>query len=348
MRVRVLGAGVVGLAVADELVARGHRVQVVDPAPASGASHAAAGMLCPAAEVWWGEEEILRLGVASLELWPEFAARCGVALREGATVMVGYDAGDLQQVQRQADLLGALGRPVTALDRRAVRELEPSLARVAGGARAEGEGSVDPRAVTAALRARLGDRVVAEPRPAGAEEPDVTVVATGARLPAPFADLVRGVRGEIVRLRSDDPPARVVRGWAGGEPIYLVPRGDGRVVVGATSEEHADDAVVSAGGVWRLLGAARALWPALDRAELLETTARDRPATADGLPLVGPTDLDGVLLAAGHHRHGVLLAPLTARLVADHLDDGRVEPALDPRRFPLPAPALTALPGGPR
>jgi glycine oxidase len=115
--------------------------------------------------------------------------------------------------------------------------------------------------------------------------------------------------------------------------VHLVPRASGEVVIGATSEEHDGDPVVTLGGVARLLHAARELVPALDRAEFIEAIARDRPGTPDNLPLVGPSGVDGVVLAAGHYRHGVLLAPLTARLLADHLETGHVQPALDPRRF---------------
>lgn len=326
MRVEVLGAGIIGLTVAEELQRRGHAVSVVDPQPAGGASYAAAGMLSPATEVWHGEEDVLRLGTLALGLWPELAARLGVALRRHGTLLVGHDDGDLQQVHRQVDLLSRHGHDVGLLDRTGVRGLEPSLARVAGGALLRDEASVDPREVCQALL----DRVPVRGEPAGA---DVTVVATGSRLPQPWTRLVSGVRGEILRLRSEDPPTRTVRGWVGGEPVYLVPRGDGRVVLGATSEHHDAAPLVTAGGALRLLAAARSLWPALDRAELVEASARDRPATADGLPLVGPSGVDGVLLAAGHHRHGVLLAPLTARLVADHLESGTTDPAVDPRRF---------------
>ena len=331
MRVEVLGAGVVGLTVADELLRRGHEVVVVDPRPAGGASYAAAGMLSPAAEVWHGEEDVLRLGTASLRLWPALAGRLGVELRRGGTLLVGYDAADLQQVERQVELLTRHGHDARVLDRTGVRDLEPALARVAGGALLPAEASIDPRAVCDALLARVPLRA----EPVGA---DVTVVATGVRLPEPWTHLVSGVRGEVLRLRSDDPPERTVRGWVAGEPVYLVPRGDGRVVVGATSEHHDGEPVVTAGGALRLLAAARDLWPALDRAELVEATARDRPATVDGLPLVGPSGIDGVVLAAGHHRHGVLLAPLTAQLVADHLETGSVDPALDPRRLGAPVP----------
>ncbi len=337
MEVHVLGAGIVGLAVADELLRRGHRVTVVDPDPGSGASYAAAGMLSPSAEVWHGEHDLLRLGAASLALWPDFAARLGVPLRTTGTLLAGLDAGDLQQVRRQVDLLRAHGRSAEQLDRREVAEREPTLARTAGGAWLADDHSVDPRAVVRALL----DRVPVAPVVAGGGRPDVTVVATGSRLPAPYDTLVRGVRGEILRVHSDDPPAVTVRGWARDEPVYLVPRASGEVVVGATSEEHDQAPVVTAGGVHRLLTAARELWPAVDRARFVEAVARDRPGTADNLPLVGPSGDDGVVLAAGHYRHGVLLAPLTARLVADHLETGLVEPVLDPRRF-------TAVPSGRR
>jgi glycine oxidase len=333
MRLHVLGAGIVGLACADELVARGHEVTVVDPAPGSGASYAAAGMLSPAGEAWWGEPDVHRLGVASARLWPSCAARLGVPLHDRGTLLTGYDAADLQQVARQAEVLGGLGVEVELLGGREVRRLEPVLARVAGGALLPEDRAVDPRAVVAALLERHRERVVPS-RPD--RRVDGTVVATGARLPAPFSHLVRGVRGEVLRLRSDDPPARVLRGWARGEPVYVVPRPDGEVVVGATVEEHDAPPVPTGGGVLRLLAAARELVPGLDRAELVEATARDRPATPDHLPLVGPSHQPHTWLAAGHFRHGVLLAPLTARLLADAVEGAAPDPALDPRRFDLP------------
>jgi glycine oxidase len=328
MRVRVLGAGIVGLACAHELLGRGHAVEVVDPAPGRGASHAAAGMLSPSSEVWHGEEEILRLGLASAARWPAYAERLGVPLATAGTLLVGRDAGDLQEVERQVALLAAYGVSVDLLGPAESRRLEPTLtSRVAGGALLPDDHSVDPRAVVVALL----ERVPVLPHPGG--DVDVTIVATGSRLPEPFGGLVRGVRGEILRVQSDDVPARTVRGWVHGTPVYLVPRPGGEVVVGATSEEHEEPPVPTVGGVARLLEAARALVPGLDRAELTEAIARDRPATADNLPLVGPTHDPRVVLAAGHFRHGVLLAPLTAELVADHLETGCFDPALDPRRL---------------
>jgi glycine oxidase len=345
MRVTVLGAGIIGLACADELATRGHRVTVVDPTPGHGASYVAAGMLSPAGEFWHGEEALLGLGLRSAALWPAFAAGLGVPIRATGTLLVGLDHGDLQQVQRQAALLAAHGVRVEPLTGCEVRTAEPTLSdRVRGGARFPDDHSVDPREVIRALLARLEPRVTGGMAAGRAVQQawgefqftshgtDAVVVATGATLPAPYAHLVRGVRGEIVRARTDDPPAQTVRGSAHGEPVYVVPRAGGEVVIGATSEEHDGPPLVTLGGVARLLEAARGLIPGLHRAELFEAMARDRPGTLDNLPLVGPID-DGIVLAAGHYRHGVLLAPLTARLVADHLETGLVEPVVDPRRF---------------
>lgn len=325
LRVRVRGAGIVGLAVAAELLRRGHEVEVVDRAPGSGASGVAAGMLAPAAEATWAAPGVLELGRRSLGLWPGFAALLGVPLPRGGTLLVGHDLGDLLDVRRQATLLD---RPAEALDPDALRDLEPGLGRVAGGLLLLDDHRVDPREVLAALAARVP--VVPAP---GGRAPDVTVLATGARLPAPYSGLVRPVRGEVLRLRVAEPPGRTVRGWVAGEPVYVVPRPGGEVVVGATVEEHDGPPVVTAEGVRRLLSAATTLLPGLDRAEVVELAARDRPGTVDDLPLVGPTLDPSVVLAAGHFRHGVLLAPLTAQLVADHLEHGSVHPLTDPRRL---------------
>ena len=328
MRVRVLGAGIIGLSCADELVRRGHDVLVVDRDPTRGASYAAAGMLSPSAEVWHGEEALLELGLRSLALWPGYAARLGMGLHTTGTLLVGRDDGDLQLVERQCALLNRCGIDVPMLDRRQARRREPMLGpRVVGGAWLRDDHSVDPRTVLAGLLARTP--VVAE----SSAPCDVTVVATGARLPQPFAHLVRGVRGEIVRARGGGSlPAHHPRMGA-RRPCLRRPagfrRGGHRSDVGGARH----GAWSHVGGVARLLQAARELVPGLDRAEFIEAIARDRPGTADNLALVGPSGVDRVVLAAGHFRHGVLLAPLTARLVADHLETGYVEPALDPRRL---------------
>ena len=207
-------------------------------------------------------------------------------------VLVARDGRDLVEARRQAALLAEHGIEAVPLDPAALAQVEPRLtSRAAGGVLLPGDRSVDPRAVLAALLERVevdaGDDAVDAGVDAGVEH-DVEVLATGCSLPAPHSHLVRPVRGEVVRLRSDDPPSYVVRGWVFGEPVYLVPRASG----------------------------------------------------PDDLPLVGPTHDPGVVLAAGHFRHGVLLAPLTALLVADLLEGADPDPLTDPRRL-LEEPCTT-------
>src|SRR5690606_4829372 len=146
-----------------ELRRRGHRVRVLDPAPCSGATHAAAGMLAPDAEVWHGEPDLHAHGRASARLWHSWAERLGLTLHPHGTLLVGHDAADRQEVTRQADLLAGRGAAPRALDRRSVGELEPGLARVAGGHLLRDDLAVDPREAVEALRVRLSD--VIEPTP---------------------------------------------------------------------------------------------------------------------------------------------------------------------------------------
>ncbi|MBO9522804.1 MAG: FAD-dependent oxidoreductase [Nocardioidaceae bacterium] len=308
MRVAVAGAGIVGLTCAWWLAEAGYDVRVFDPAPGEGATYAAAGMLAPAGEAWFGEEDLLRLGLASAALWPAFGRRIGVRVARTGTVLAGFDAGDVAVLARAVSLLRSLEVPVSSVT-------EPVLSdRVAGTAFLPGDAHVNPRSVVEALLALLGDRVVRSPLPA-APAADVVVRCTGA---AAHPSL-RPVRGEILRVRCTDPPRHMVRGLVRGEPVYLVPRFDGEVVVGATSESLSDQpAGPTVGGVLRLLDAARSLVPSLDRAEVLEVLARDRPGSPDNGPLIGFTGA-GELLAAGHGRGGVLLAPITAAAVLAHV-----------------------------
>lgn len=337
LRVVVIGGGIIGLACADELARSGHDVRVCDPAPGSGATYAAAGMLAPAGEAWFGQEPLLRLGQDSLARWPGFAEslqeRSGVdlELRATGTLLVAADRDDLAEVRRACDLLRRAGVRVDDLDRAALRAEEPALtSRVVGGAVLPDDQQVNPTLVTKALLTVLGDRVVrsaAEPAGLGvvlsdgAQLPaDVVLLATGAdRLPR-----VRPVRGEIIRVLAPDPPRRMIRARLHGEQVYVVPRRGGEVLIGATEQEHArGDPVPTVGGVARLLEAGRALLPGLDTAELLEITARDRPGSPDNGPVIGPVPADGPsrrLVAGGHYRGGVLLAPVTAAVVRAHVE----------------------------
>ena len=345
MRVAVIGAGVIGLACAHELVASGHTVSVFDATPAEGATYAAAGMLSPAGEAWHGEDSLLRLGLASAGMWAEYADRLSTSSgidvdhRDAGTLLVGKDHDDLNVVLRTMDLLAAHGVEAEQLGRDELIGKEPALSnRVAGGVFLPGDHSVNPRRVAAALMAGIGERLThanAEPyvvdgRCRGVvtdrgsiHASDVVVVATGHRLdeliPGPRR-VVRPVRGEIVLVRTDDPPSRTIRANIHGRPVYVVPRAGGEVVIGATSEEHAGEPTPTVGGVLRLLEDARALVPTLDAAGILDVTCRIRPGTPDNGPLVGPSSTPGLLVAGGHYRGGVLLAPITASTIRAYVE----------------------------
>ncbi|GGO81870.1 glycine oxidase ThiO [Nonomuraea cavernae] len=353
----IVGGGVVGLSVAWRLSRAGQDVTVVDPAPATGASHAAAGMLAPVSEVAYTEQPLLRLGAASLRGWPSFAAelaadagfepagdpaeaaRIGLDLRADGTLDVAFGADDLAALDELAAYMEKLGLPVERLTGRECRRLEPMLApSVRGGLLAPGDAWVDPRRVTAALLAALerrgvplvrarvsellrdGDTVAGvrlEPPGAPAEiRAERVVLAAGAWSAELAAVPVRPVKGQIMRLRSAEPLlGRCVRGTVHGTPVYLVPRGDGELVVGATQEELGFDTRVTAGGLYELLRDARELVPGVTELEVADIVAGLRPGTPDNVPIIGPSAVPGLVLATGHHRGGVLLAPLTAAIL---------------------------------
>jgi glycine oxidase len=362
VRVAVVGAGIVGLACAEELLRAGHDVTVFDPDPGGGATHAAAGMLSPGGEAWYGEIDLLRLGLASSRLWPEYARRLAddsgtaVDFRPQGTVLAGQDSDDLSTVTRSLAVLHAEGVSVRELDRRELRAHEPTLTRAAGGALLPGDHSVNPRRVAAALCRLVGERLVRRQvevtdtgvcLPGSGPVPcDAAVVATGvqARDVVPH---VRPVQGETIRLRATDPPAHVVRARVHGESVYVVPRAGGEVVVGASEEEHGGEPVATVGSVVRLLHAARTILPGLDTAQLLDVTARHRPGTPDNGPLLGPRPTrDGPpqILAVGHYRGGVLLAPLTAQVVLAYVESRpvpEVAQAFTATRFTAPATATS-------
>jgi glycine oxidase len=315
--VTVAGGGVIGLSIAWRAAQRGLRATVFDRGPfGEGTSWVAAGMLAPVSEADAGEPALLRAGRESLSRWPAFAAELelGDAYRECGTLVVARDADEAKALERERVLLEDLGLPVTRLLGSAARKLEPGLAPgIRAALDVPGDHAVDPRSLIAALvvaceRAgvvlRPGEEV-GEP-PAGGR----VVLATGAWAGAP----VRPVKGQILRLRDPDGPGlidRVIR----HERFYLVPRGDGRYVLGATMEERGFDVTVTAGGVRELLQEAQLVVPGIDEMVLEETAAGLRPGTPDNGPLLGERE-DGVIVAAGHHRNGILLAPLTADAIA--------------------------------
>ena len=342
--VTVVGGGVIGLAVAWRCAQRGLRVRVLDPSPGAGASHAAAGMLAPVGEAAFGEEALARLLLDSARRWPAFSAELTAATgrdlgyRTEGTLTVASTADDLAEAERLCAYHRGLGLTVTASRPSALRDREPALSpRIRGGAHTPDDHQVDPRRLVVALREVLGAGgvpiVAAMPTALSGVDGDVVVVAAGCGT-ARLAGLpVRPVKGQILRLRSPtgEPCFRhVIRGYVDGRHVYLVPRADGEVVVGATAEERADPAV-TAGAVLELLRAAIDLIPELGEYELVETLVGFRPATPDNAPLLGRRNADPrIVVAAGHYRNGVVLTPVTADLIAGLIDTGVADPALEP------------------
>jgi glycine oxidase len=345
----VVGAGAVGLAAAWSAARRGLRVVAVEAsAPGAGASGVAAGMLAPVTEADFGEDDLIELHLAGARMWPAFARELeqasgmAVGYRTTGTLSVAVDRDEAEVLRRLHELQRELGLDAEWLAPRACRRLEPGLApRIAGGILAPGDHQVSPRALIAALAAALvaaggevrpGMRVSGVETGAGAVQGVVlengdrltaraVVLATGAEsalleLPEAARVPVRPVKGQILRLRARDlaplPATRVIR----TPEVYAVPREDGRLVVGATMEEQGFDVSVTAGGVLELLRRAYDALPGIAELELVEARAGLRPAAPDNGPVVGESDVPGLVWATGHWRNGILLAPVTGAAVA--------------------------------
>ncbi|MGI5212017.1 glycine oxidase ThiO [Plantactinospora sp. CA-290183] len=363
--VTVVGAGPIGLATAWRCAARGMRVTVYDPEPGSGASDVAAGMLAPVAEAHFGERALTGLLAESAARWPAFAAELAectgldLGYRTEGTLTVALTGDDLAEAERLWTYQRELGLPVTALRPAELRAREPLLApRLRGGALAPGDHQVDPRRLVAALRVaaeRAGVTLVPRPvRRLSELDPGATVVAAGCGTAALTGLPVRPVKGQILRLRAPGgaPPGfrHVIRGHADGRGVYLVPRADGEVVLGATVEERGD-LRVTGGAVLELLRAATDLLPEIAEYELVEARAGLRPGTPDNAPLLGALpDRPEVVVATGHYRHGIVLTPVTADLIAELLATGSPDPAIapfSPGRFARPAAGGAGMDNGP-
>ena len=361
-RVHVVGGGVIGLACAWELSRDGHDVTVVAPAPGrDGAAWVAAGMLAPVNEAQFGEAPLTRLRLEGAQRWPAFAAQLEAAsghtigYDRSGTVTVALDASDranLDDLLAYQHSLGLAAHRRSASEcRRLVPALNPALR---GGMEVPGDHQVDNRALLGALlqACRLAGvsfevATVSEIAPGPAVvladgrrlRADHVLLAAGTGLPSigglekAGLPTVRPVKGHILRLgpigKGQGPFLPLtVRGLVRGHSVYLVPRRDGSVVVGATVEERGADTTVQAGAVHELLCDARTIVPGLDELALLEAVAGLRPATPDNTPRLGWTALDGVAVATGHFRNGILLAPLTAAAMVDLLGRRAVSPLI--------------------
>ncbi len=351
----VVGGGIIGLAAAWQAATAGLDVAVVDPAPGRGSTWAAAGMLAPVAEASFGEEALAALNVAAVRAWPGFAADLEAAagepvhFRPDGTLLVAGDPSDRAATDRILAFHHTIGLAADRLGARASRESEPLLAPgISGGVDLPDDHQVDNRAVVGALLAACrasgvsvvadevarveiaGDRVTGVTLAGGDQvRAGAVVVAAGSRsgaldgLPADARFPVRPVRGVTVRLVAGDGAPRLrrtVRALVHGRTCYLVPRHDGHLVVGATMDERGPDPTVPLGGLVDLLDDARRVVPALDEYDVVEVTPGLRPGSPDNGPLVGGTATVGLVVATGHFRNGILLAPLTADEVVGILD----------------------------
>jgi glycine oxidase len=350
-QVLVVGGGVIGLSCAWQLADQGHQVSLVAPNPGhDGASWVAAGMLAPVTEAQFGEAALTSLLLDGAARWKDFAT----ALEAATGVRVGYDQSgtlavavdqsdkaaldDLEHYQRS---LGLTPRRRTAS---ACRALIPALSPVLrGGLEVADDHQVDNRALLGALvlacaaagvamwrdrvrsvRSGGTDRWEAVTEGGTALGADVVVLASGVGTPSiavpAGCDLpeIRPIKGHVIRLgpaAGVAPLGRTIRALVHGRSVYVVPRSDGSLVIGATMEERGYDVSVQAGAVHQLLTDARSVLPGLDEYEFWEATAGLRPATADNTPCIGWTNQPGLVMATGHYRNGILLAPLTAAAV---------------------------------
>jgi glycine oxidase len=369
----IIGAGVVGLGAAWRLAQRGAAVTVFDKGRAGqGASHAAAGMLAACAEAEPGEEALVALGRLSQSLWPDFAAGLeqasglSVDLRREGTLLLALTADDQKRLHHHLAFQQGLGLPLEWISAAEVRRREPHLAAaIAGAIWSPEDHQVDNRKLAAALRiaAERAGATIREHTPVeriivangrssgialadGAEIPaDVVVLAAGAwsraiaGLPPALRPPVRPVKGQMIALAMDVPLISHVV-WAPG--VYLVPRNDGRLLLGATVEEKGFDTALTAGGVLSLLEAAWRALPAIEELPVAEMWVGHRPGSRDDAPILGPGPVEGLVYATGHHRNGILLAPVTANAVARLVLDGVVDPPIRPFGIDRFAPALAA------
>ncbi|STD37706.1 amino acid oxidase flavoprotein [Corynebacterium striatum] len=362
--VAIVGAGVIGLATAVEMAQSGINVDVFDPAPASGATHHAGGMLAPAAEVVYQQDPLFPLMQASGKWYPELIAAVAkhsdldTGYRDEGTLVVAADRADSQHLSELMDYQNAHGMQVERITVRQARSLEPGLSpRLAGAVSIPGDTQVFPRQWALALydaAENLGVRfhrtkvthiddgvdggMVHTEEGTFAADQVVLAAGLGANGLSGWSQPLRPVYGDILRLRVPEQRRpllnRVVRGFVEDRPIYLIPRGDGTIAVGATSREDSLHAPL-AGGVYDLLRDAVRVLPGIEDCEFLEATTGARPGTPDDLPYLGRVS-DRLIVSTGYFRHGILLAAFGARCTRELVlgEDPSIDlSACDPLRF---------------
>jgi glycine oxidase len=358
----IIGAGVMGLGIAWRLAQAGCPVTLYDRGAAGhGASWAAAGMLAAAVETEPGEEQLLALTLESQRMWPGFAreleaaAGISVGYRDEGTIVVALTRDDAEQLRHTFEFQRNLGLRLEWLSGAEARRHEPHLRpSIAGAVLSQGDHQVENRQLVRALAqaARSMGAVLREHQPVreieviggracavvtglGRDPADIVVLAAGAwsreigGIPPAHLPPVRPIKGQMLALRMD-AAAPLMRHVVWLPRGYLVPRNDGRLVVGGTVEERGFDDTITAGGMLALLEGAWRAVPGIEELPIVETWVGFRPGSRDDAPMLGPSGIDGLVIATGHHRNGILLTPITAEAISAYVLTGDLPERLGP------------------
>ena len=372
-RTVVVGAGVVGLGIAWRLAQAGCSVTIYDKGQAGrGASWAAAGMLAAAVETEPGEEPLLPLALESQRLWPDFAseleAASGISVeyRGEGTMAVALNRDDAATLRHSYEFQKGLGLDLHWLTASQAREREPHLKPgIAAAVWSPRDHQVENRLLGRALGAAArkagvelvehcpvreitieNDRATGIVTERGADRADIVVLAAGAwsreigGIPPSHRPPVRPIKGQMIALQMDKA-APLLRHVLWLPRAYLVPRLDGRLVIGATVEERGFDERLTAGGLLALLDGAWRAVPTIEELPIAETWVGFRPGSRDDAPMLGPSGIDRLVVATGHHRNGILLTPVTAAVVSSYILSGRLSDIalpFSPERFSASRP----------
>ncbi len=366
-RVIIVGGGVIGLGIGWQLAKAGCTVSIYERDQAGrAASWAAAGMLAPHAEVHFEERALLRLGVQSCRMYPEWVAeletdsQMNVGYRAEGTLIVGVDRDDARELEHLYESQQLLDLKVEWITGTEAREMEPLISpKITAAIWSRDDHQVDNRAMVDALieAYRRASGTLYENTPideietvdgkakgvwirGNLEIADVIVLAAGCwsgdidGLPKAVQPPVRPVKGQMLALQMEEGIAlqKVIRAPRAKYPtdVYLVPKDDGRLVIGATNEEMEFDTRLTAGGLFELLRGAWEAVPGIYDLPVLETWTGLRPGSRDNAPILGKTAIENLIMATGHYRNGILLTPITAREIASLILTGENSEAIAP------------------
>lgn len=356
-----MGGGIIGLSVGWYLASRGERTVVYDRAEAGrAATWASAGMLAPNLEAEPGEEKLLPLLLESRRMWEDFArtleetSSITVNYRREGTLLIALTWDDVERLRFQLGFQKSLGLDVELIDGEKVLEMEPNINRnVMAALYSRSDHQVDNRRVVQALKVaylRSGgvlkewvtvNRIVIEGGEVsgvftenGFERAEYVVLAAGAwvreldGIPEMLRPPVRPVKGQMISLKTNPGNILVrhviwgpMRNWG---PVYIVPRLDGRLILGTTVEEMGFDTSVTAGGLMNILRGCWEILPSIVDLPVDEVWAGLRPGSRDDAPILGPTPVKGLIMATGHYRNGILLAPITAEAITRYILSGEL------------------------